>query len=91
MNCKQGDLAIMQRGPLAGNLVTCLRYVGVPPVGKAAYSDCWEIDRKVYWFSGYVASRLYPYYPDSYLRPIRDSDKTDEIIERIGKPVKETT
>lgn len=89
MNCKQGDLAVLVKS-LAGNegvVVRCIKYVGfiewlVGPPGHA-----WLIDRYLPVYGGGKSNRA----PDSYLRPIRDSDKTDEIIERIGKPVKETT
>lgn len=86
MNCKQGDLAIIVKS-YAGNegkIVRCLRYVGKVEgwIGR----DRWETDTQIIGEFGSVTNTV----NDSYLRPIRDSDKEDEMLRIVGKPEKET-
>jgi len=80
MNCKPGDLAVT---------VNCRSHPelnGIPlTVVRAVSVDAWLC-------SGYEIERVAaqydcpPHILDRYLRPIRDSDGTDETLVYAGKP-----
>jgi hypothetical protein len=88
MNCKKGDIAIVvfSEGVNIGKIVECVRFVPMArflyPDGSHRYFDAWEIDPPLIAESGGTTIGC----PDAWLRPIRDSDGTDEILLKAGKP-----
>ena len=76
MNCKPGDLAIivscMNDGgeKYIGNIVTCLKL----NTGSIAW---WEVQGNIGHFVGVA---------DANLKPLRDSEGTDEMLLITGKP-----
>lgn len=90
MNCQVGDLAIVVRCdpvPQAiGHVVECLRFCGSRLVNDRLYEDVWLLrwgDNDARSLTGYEDWGC----PDAWLRPLRDTDGTDEILALIGKPV----
>lgn len=86
MNCKQGDLAIVVNSGTGeeGKIVRCVRWVGVNGAARLGESDLWEVDPPLRWgprFGG--ETRLFPFAPDSCLRPIRG----DLLDEETKEPV----
>ena len=91
MNCKPGDLAILVRSDSgnAGKIVRCVRLhpnTGLDAdgrsLGRVSLHPRWVIDPPLpngAWGLIFTA-------PDVYLRPIRDSDGTDETLLWAGKP-----
>lgn len=87
MRCKKGDLAVFVHGEATANLgkiVRCVRYVGL-----ASFTDCgrpfgafhaWEVDPPLEGSDGSPTRGC----PDSWLRPIRDTDGEDEVT-RIAR------
>jgi len=78
LNCKQGDLAIVIRSNkgFIGKIVKCLSLARCNPLtGEAG----WFTEPKLGGYHCIV---------DSALRPIRDSNETDEILRIVGKPIK---
>lgn len=83
MNCKQGDLAVIVRS-LAGNegkVVQCLR-----PVLNELHAfpgPRWLIDRAIPHSTQGATLTV----ADCALRPLRDSDGEDEMLQLVGRPV----
>lgn len=90
MNCKQGDIAVVVRS-FAGNegrVLTCLRLASRMEC-EAEHLPWWNED--AVWVTDALlrctfgpATRLYP---DSRLRPLRDSDGKDEMLRLVCRPV----
>lgn len=86
MNCKPGDLAVIVGGlgpansPNRGKFVTIGKFLG--RVNGWEGADRWEVDADVVGTRG----TLHRHVRDCYLRPIRDSDGTDETLTWAGKP-----
>lgn len=87
MRCKQGDLAIIVKS-YAGNegkIVRCVKFIGdrskVYPDGLTRIEkNCWEIDTHLNTINkGSLSVEV----GDNRLRPIRDSDKQDEMLSII--------
>lgn len=87
MNCRPGDLAVVVES-MAGNegrIVTCLRLATAAEVDAANLAPdrapYWHIDTEILtvWGSARLAA-------DMQLRPIRDQDGEDEILQLVGKP-----
>ena len=75
LNCRPGDLAIVVKSAAGheGKILTCLRYIG--PVPGYSHKDNWEVDRALPGTLG----GMDPIFPDSYLRPLRGDDLSQEI------------
>lgn len=82
MNCKPGDLALIVRSTAGneGKVVTCLRFVG--DVRGFQSADYWLIDRMLNTRLGGEV----PYVSDSFLRPIRPGDISDEEVRDLYLP-----
>lgn len=82
MNCKPGDLAVVVRSTAGneGKLLQCIRYLGC--VDGFIGNDYWEVDRRVPTLCGFHE----PYMRDSYLRPIRPGDISDEEVRDLYAP-----
>lgn len=92
MNVKPGDRAIAINGPAQGTLCDVV-YDGGNRIDLRDMSMCegWicVFDRAVDWGSGTSASapdKSEGWYPDKWLRPIRDQDGEDETLTWAGKP-----
>jgi len=74
MNCKQGDLAFVcyPGDPFDGAIVQCVAWVG-------GEYDYWRIDRL-------LPNQGLPLIADRILRPLRDSDGEDEVLQMVGLP-----
>jgi hypothetical protein len=96
MNCERGDIAIVVKGyNNLSKVLTCIRLVpmievqvalackGLAP--KCSEGNYWEVDVPIMWSDGVKYDTL-NYIPDSFLRPIRDSDGEDEMVKLLGKP-----
>ena len=86
MRCKQGDLAVVVRceefPELIGRFVLCVSFLPGPDGSPA-----WVIDRPLH--AGRQTARgfaLGDWWRDSNLRPIRDSDGTDETLTDVFRP-----
>ena len=83
MNCKQGDIAIVFKAPpdhmqYQDKIVTCVEWFGMHPLdyfGVCPFKDYWLVD---------CGPRVL--ISDSILRPLRDSDKQDEMLCITGLP-----
>ncbi len=91
LNCKQGDLAVIVRSAAGneGRLVQCLRLVvgheELTPGGTLLRTPAWETDTDLRGCHG----RVDRYVADAQLRPLRDSDGEDEMLQLVGRPVGE--
>lgn len=90
MNCKQGDLARVVNSQAGNNdkIVQCLEYVGLRwwlNHDGDRLAPTWRIDRELPPLEGFGDDDLIE---DSKLRPIRDSDGTDETLTWAGLPAK---
>lgn len=88
MNCKKGDLAVIVRSEAGneGKFVTCIRLsdqdVWIDCSGRYYRAVTWVVDRKLVGADGISSWQI----EDSLLRPIRDSDGTDEMLRIAGLP-----
>jgi len=85
MNCKEGDLAIIVNSQAGneGKIVQCIKYIGTY---KDYYgNDRWKINTPILNSIGKLSYTV----RDSQLRPIRDSDKEDEMLNiiKIKEPI----
>jgi hypothetical protein len=93
MNCKQGDMAVVIKS-MAGNegkIVTCLKFVGKDLIGvRANADDFWLVDKQMNCINngGGPGTMTAPYARDHCLRPLRPSDKVDEMLLIAGLPNK---
>jgi hypothetical protein len=85
MNCKQGDVAIIVsasqgRAEYIGKILTCIRFVGIGRYAATSrFNDFWATDLpQPFGVNVHVS--------DSILRPLRDSDKQDEMLRITGLP-----
>lgn len=96
MNCKKGDLAVIVRS-MAGNegrIVQCLRIATDAELSEAnIYTGLphpfWVTDKQLpcaFSFGGHSSGVSHAFIPDAWLRPIRDSDGTDEMLRIAGLP-----
>jgi hypothetical protein len=84
LNCKQGDLAIVVKS-YAGNegrIVRCVKFIGdqrhrFPGGAIRNIQNCWEVDQQLNTINVGIKSNIVG---DERLRPIRDSDKQDEML-----------
>jgi hypothetical protein len=88
MNCKQGDLAVIVKSTCGneGRILTCVRLATMAELaaeGLAWWGAAWLVDATLRDTWG-VGVR---FYPDSRLRPLRDSDGEDEVLRLVGRPV----
>lgn len=89
MNCKQGDLAIVVRGPAAGTVVRCVRRFDGPwfevDGREVPYGELlgWELDRPVLAMDG----RKHVFKADRALRPVRPDEGEDETLRWAEKPL----
>jgi hypothetical protein len=86
MNCKQGDLAVVVRGVAnLGVIVKCERLAR-----RAELDSLWyESDEPIWVVDGLLltrAGRRLPLAPDSFLRPIRPGDISDEEVRDLYAP-----
>lgn len=82
LNCRPGDLALIVRS-VAGNegkIVRCIKFIGAVP--GFAGNDRWEIDTFLPANWGRTANSFH----DAWLRPLRDEEGDDEMIQIAGKP-----
>ena len=82
LNCKPGDLALIVRS-VAGNqgkIVRCAKIVGSWHALDGA-GPRWETDPPV---NGLKGEHAYPVL-DCNMRPIRDSDRPDEMLRIAGR------
>ena len=74
MNCKPGELAIIIRA----NGEESKKYIGRIVKCLVAHDNYWwEVEGDIGWFIGVY---------DGNLKPLRDSDGTDEMLVITGKP-----
>jgi len=90
MNCKPGDLAIYigQHKVVFGVIVKCVRPMRWFDRFRPSYRiqlPAWRICPPIMFPDG----RLSEFASDHCLRPIRDSDGTDEMIRIAGLPQKQ--
>lgn len=90
MNCKPGDMAIVIRGEIAGQVLTCLRLANSFEVRAYHFPEdiaIWKVDRLMSWtdFWNECSHQQIPYCVDSALMPIRPLD--DEVTERLEEIV----
>ena len=84
LNCKQGDLAILVRS-YAGNegaIVVCLELSEPDFDSPSSHGPRWLVDKEFVTSLGYRTRTL----ADAHLRPLRDSDREDEMLRLVGKP-----
>jgi hypothetical protein len=84
MNCKQGDLALVVRGPKKnlGKLVTCIEMVKSPGEGWTDFKiPVWRVDQKMTWHNDRGKVIFEPYAPDAALMPIRGMPEDERIDE----------
>ena len=91
MNCKRGDVAVIVKSAAGneGKVVTCLEFVGSDVPGcKVHANDFWRIDTPIRCMDslGRPGTEFVPYARDYCLRPLRSSDKVDEMIIIAGLP-----
>jgi hypothetical protein len=84
MNCKQGDLAIVVHSTAGneGKIVRCLEFIGTDRDNEGCHMvgvDRWRVDRVL----PTNARTLCDSVQDHRLRPLRDTDKPDEIPTRV--------
>ena len=86
MNCKPGDMAIVVSSRMGneGKVVTCLK---LRPYSNLLLGPVWETDNHsiLSWTlsGGYEKLNTIP---DCLIRPLRDSDGTDETLSWIDVP-----
>ena len=86
--CKQGDLAVIVRsaGDNGGKIVRCVSLLPALPFrkpdGTIISGPAWVVDPHVVGWDG---DRL-PGVRDVLLRPLRDSDGEDEMLQLVGRP-----
>ena len=89
MNCKQNDIAVIVRSNYGnhGKVLTCLRLATFAELNAESLTGwpppVWVTDAQIDCNDG-TTTRLYP---DSRLKPIRDSDGQDEMLRLVGLPV----
>lgn len=82
MNCKQGDLAMIKNGPIAGTMVTCLELLpagwyrddlprGISQQMDEAAGPLWRVDRPIPCEAPFAPGGCLYVVPDKYLMPIR--------------------
>lgn len=97
MNCRPGDLAYIVSPdflPYDRKFVTCIEVFGAHPA-HPELGPCWTVKPEG-WTPPFWSVRLVDGlfgYPDSMLRPIRDSgdDAVDEIVRKVGAAPKTLT
>ena len=86
LNCKQGDLAIIVKSQAGneGKIVVCDEFLGdfelLTPSGCFTTEPCWKVNIQLSGSFGFVDNIV----EDSKLRPIRDSDKEDEMLSIVN-------
>jgi len=86
MRCKPGDLAVIVRsvdGQAVGAIVECLQTDGE----HSEFGPIWRVKTRghgIVTIHGTLA--VFFHMPDAWLRPIRDSDGTDETLTDVFKP-----
>lgn len=81
MNCKQGDLAVLTQGELAGSIVRCIeRYDG--PWAQCPYMPGWRVE----WQT--PKPEHWEYLADFALKPIPalPLEADQEVEQALGKP-----
>ena len=92
MNCKLGDLAIVTGSVTGqnGKIVRCLEYAGLVSWHNQGVSlgtlPTWKTDTDFKCNQFHPAPNAAYWIPDGALRPIRDTDGTDETLEWAGVP-----
>jgi hypothetical protein len=81
MNCKQGDIARIIRGPARDKFVTCIR-LETPFDVDCAHGPIWLIDSAIphCFRDSRAPAGDKPYCNDSILQPIRDRPGEDETL-----------
>jgi hypothetical protein len=90
LNCKQGEIAIVVQSNAGneGRVLTCLHLASrkqceAESLGWWTAGAVWVTDADLMCNDG-TTTRLYP---DSRLRPLRDSEGEDEVLRLVGRPV----
>lgn len=89
LNCNVGDMALVVRGPeqWLGKIVTCQHYQGDMSILPVEHDKhVWRIDTELpYNYEAIGRTVLLQFCPDEYLKPLKWSDDTDEMLLIAGK------
>lgn len=94
MNCRPGDIAVLVNARYEESIGALVEVISLdaPRRGLPTWK-CRAISR-IKCFNDILLTAMVcepgtiVYGPDSYLRPIRDNDGTDEMLTIVGKPEK---
>lgn len=89
LNCNVGDMALVVRGPeqWLGKIVTCQHYHGDMSILPVQHNQhMWKIDVELpYNYAHIGRTVMLQFCPDEYLKPLKWSDDTDEMLLIAGK------
>ena len=89
LNCEVNDVALVIRGPekWLGKIVTCQHYHGDMQILPVEHNQhIWKIDVELPYQYLHIGREVnLQFCPDEYLKPLKWSDDTDEMLLIAGK------